>query len=648
MVRAGSAVVTLTAHRWEEAGAPVGLEPEPGEEVVGAGTLGSHPALFAYDPRPLWHLLGQDWDVIDLHEEPFALATAEILLLRGLRGQKAPYALYSAQNIRKIYPVPFRWMERWALRHASAVHVCNDEAGRICADKGFPGAPRTIPLGVDLEHFTTDDPPIKRLGPIVGSGVPTGSSGAGRRGVVGYAGRLAAHKGVVVLLDAVATDARLTLRLAGAGPLEAELRQRVDNLGIADRVEFLGALDQAALPGFYRSLDVLAVPSLTTPSWVEQFGRVAVEAMACGVPVVASDSGALPDVVGGAGLLVPPGDVRALAAALRSVVSDQALSDRLRAEGLSRARSCAWDRVAEQYLDLYGTMRRRSLPEADGGRPVEVVLVAYGSPALVRRALEPVRSLPVTVVDNSSLPEIAALCEELGCRYIDPHRNGGFAAGVNIGLAARTDPGSDVLLLNPDAEVDVESIRRLQSALHADPDLASVAPTQVDGEGRPSRVGWPFPSPAATWLEAVGLASLLPRTQYVIGSVLLLRAEALAQVGGLDERFFLYAEETDWAYRAHLLGWRHALVQQVSAVHLGAATSSDTAKRDAHFHASQERYMRKHYGAIGWHLARAGEVLGAAVRSVLLPGERGRAARRRAAVFARGPVHVEASFGQAA
>ena len=87
--------------------------------------------------------------------------------------------------------------------------------------------------------------------------------------------------------------------------------------------------------------------------------------------------------------------------------------------------------------------------------------------------------------------------------------------------------------------------------------------------------------------------------RFVIGSVLLLRAEALEQVGGFDERFFLYAEETDWAYRAHLLGWRHAAVPESGRAHR-RRDEPDARRREAHFHASQERYFRKHFGSAGW------------------------------------------------
>ncbi|WP_228255022.1 glycosyltransferase [Ornithinimicrobium avium] len=629
----GHDVLLLSARRWDEGGSVVTLTGDPADplepegSVEAVATVGRHPALFAYDPRPLWRAMGQRWDVLDLHEEPFAVSTLEALVLRALRRQRAPYALYSAQNIEKRYPVPFRWWERWALRHARAVVACNERAGEICVRKGFPGVPDIVPLGVDVERFApADREPPAAVDPVQ----------------VGYVGRLAAHKGVGVLLDAVAAYPDLRLTVVGAGPQEEQLRERAAYPDLGDRVSFAGAATQEELPALLAGLDVLAVPSLTTPGWVEQFGRVVVEAMAAGVPVVASDSGALPEVVGDAGVLVPEGDAAALGEALLRVGREPGLWERLRRAGLERAQECSWERVAARYDEVYRRMTKVARSEAaDAGDP-EVVVVAYGSTGLLRAALEPVRELDVTVVDNSSLPQVRALCEELGVRYLDPGWNGGFGAGVNHALARRLRPGADVLLLNPDAVVPVEGVRALHAALRAEPDLASVAPAQVDGDGWPARVAWPFPSPLGSWLEAVGLGRVNDRRpDYVIGSVLMLRAEALEQVGTLDEAFFLYAEETDWARRAALMGWRHRLVPEVTATHVGAATSSDPQRRETHFHAGQERYLRKHFGDAGWQVARAAQLAGAAVRSVVLPGGRGRAARARAGLLARGPLSVE-------
>ena len=633
----GVDVSLLSARAWVEGGALVRLQPERGEQVTGVTTAGRHPALFLYDPRPLWRALGERWDVIDIHEEPFALATAEILVLRALRRRRPPIVLYTAQNLPKRYPVPFRWFERLALRSAAGVSACNDEAARITEAKGFAGRARVIPLGIDEERFRSHDTTTTdAAGPRFG-GESTSSSI-----VVGFAGRLVPEKGLRVLLDATARDPHVHLRIAGAGPMEHELRELAANAGLAERIEFVGALAPDEVAAFYRSLDVLAVPSLPTPSWTEQFGRVAIEAMACGVPVVSSDAGALPAVVGGAGIVVPAGDAGALGDALVEAAGPGA--EALRASGFERAATCSWDAVGRDYLELYGSVLHEA-SVAVGDKPgLEVVVVAYGAPELLRRALEPLTGLPLTVVDNSSMPEIAAICDELGVRYLDPRRNGGFAAGVNTALRDRLMPGADVLLLNPDAVISAADVAVLHGALRARSDLASVGPAQVDDEGSLAQVEWTFPSPGSTWLEAVGLSRLHRGPRFVIGSVLLLRAEALEQVGELDERFFLYAEETDWAYRAHRLGWAHAEVPAARAVHAGAGTSRDATRREAHFHASQERYLRKHYGALGWQAARFGQWLGAMTRSVVLGGERGREARRRAALYRLGPTRVEARF----
>ena len=642
----GVRVELLSARRWNEGGAGVPLVPEVDEHVIGVRTLGSHPILFLYDPRPIWRHLGERWDVIDIHEEPYALSTAEILLLRWLRRQRAPFVLYSAQNIYKRYPVPFRWLERWALAHAAAVSVCNSDAARIARRKGLLGLAAYIPLGLDTSRYAPA---------ILNDATPR------HQFTVGYVGRLESHKGVDVLLEAVAAVPEWRVEIAGGGPGATALHRRADRPDLRGRVRFRGHLGQDDLPGFYRDLDALAVPSRPTPGWLEQFCRVAVEAMASGIPVIASRSGALPEVIDEAGILVPPSDPVALRAALTQLSADPTVVGRLRAAGPMRASQFSWQRVGERYVQLYHTIvardgltavrgghsvaERPSAQERDHNVDIEVIIVAYGAAAMFQEALKPlIGEFALTVVDNSSDPQIRALTDAAGGRYIDPARNLGFGAGVNVALGARQSTTADVLLLNPDAVIDPEGIRRLHTHLNADAGLASVGPAQVDIHGHPARVEWPFPSPGRALLEAIGLGGVPASDTYVIGSVLLIKSAALESVGPFDERFFLYAEETDWAYRASRAGWTHQVVESVTAVHHGAGTGGDPIVRETMFHSSNEIYLRKHFGSTGWHIARAGVIGGAAVRGVVLPADRRRAARRRLSLYARGPMKTAAAL----
>ncbi len=333
----GVDLTLVAAARWEEGGSMVEFDAAGDDFAVPVRTLGRHPNLFVYDPRPIWRLLGAGpWDLIDMHEEPFGLAVAEVLLLRRLRSVAAPFVVTSAQNIDKRYPPPFRWFEHWSLRQAAGAYTCNTEAGRILRRKGLTGELVLLPLGVDVHRFE----PVAHPAP----------SGALR---VGFVGRLIRHKGVDVLLEAVSLQPRLSLEIFGAGPELPALTAQAASLGIDDRVTFHGHVDEEHIPETYRRFDVLAVPSIPLPSWVEQFGRVVVEAQASGVPVVASASGALPDVVGDEGLLVPPGDPGALAAALARFLDEPGLWERLRASGIAGATRYSWGTVAETQAALY-------------------------------------------------------------------------------------------------------------------------------------------------------------------------------------------------------------------------------------------------------------------------------------------------------
>lgn len=336
--RRGIDLTLLTARRWEEGGSMVPFVASGDSFAVPVRTWGRHPNLFVFAPRPLWRLLGSGtWDLIDLHEEPFGLAVAEVLFLRGLRSRRPPFLVASAQNIDKRYPPPFRWFERWSLRRAAGAYTCNTEAGGILRRKGLTGALELLPLGVDVARFQ----PVAQEAPRTTLRV-------------GFVGRLIPHKGVDVLIRAVAMDARMVTHIYGAGHQQGTLEALSESLGVTDRVTFHGHVGEEEIPPVYGDFDVLAVPSVPMPGWIEQFGRVVVEAQASGVPVVASASGALPDVVGEDGLLVPPGDVAALHAALARFLDEPDLWDRLRSAGIAGATRYSWSSVANRQARLYG------------------------------------------------------------------------------------------------------------------------------------------------------------------------------------------------------------------------------------------------------------------------------------------------------
>lgn len=340
----GVNLLLVSSSVWEEGSQRQPCVPGEDDFVLPIKTLGRHPNLFVYDPRALWRAIRTHKpQLLDVHEEPCSLAAAELILLRKILAPEARVLLYSAQNIPKRYPFPFRQLERLALRVASGAYVCNEAAGEILRSKGFQGDLVVLPLGVDVSSFR----PRERAAPQGGLHV-------------GYVGRITANKGIDVLVRAMVGAPEMTLEIVGSGPEEKSLRHLALNLGVVDRVAFRGSSSQESLSDIYRTFDVVAVPSLPWPGWLEQFCRVAVEAMACGVPVVASRSGALPEVVGDAGILVEPGDVAAWRSSLMSLLDDPTLWEALRKRSLDRSPSFSWEAVAEGHLDLYKAVSRAS------------------------------------------------------------------------------------------------------------------------------------------------------------------------------------------------------------------------------------------------------------------------------------------------
>jgi len=271
--------------------------------------------------------------------------------------------------------------------------------------------------------------------------------------------------------------------------------------------------------------------------------------------------------------------------------------------------------------------------------PVKVIIVAYGSPVLLEGCLFALgEGFEVVIVDNSSSDAVSALADRHGCRYIASESNIGFAAGVNRGLAELGPDQCDVLLLNPDARVAGDVVRQLQEELRSagHDRVACVSPSLYGDQGAPERVEWPFPSPLRAWTEAVGLGSLGAQCGFLVGAALMLRDEAIASLGGFDERYFLYYEETDWQWRATLAGWTVVHCSWLSGTHAGAGTSSDIDRRETLFHASAERYIRKWHGVLGWRVFQAGVLVGAGARTLMGPNRA--LHRRRFFLYLQGPL----------
>lgn len=280
-------------------------------------------------------------DVLHMDEEPYNLATW--LALRSAQRMEIPSLFFTWQNIYHSYPQPFRRFEQDNYRRTALALAGSEDAAAVLRRKGC-AAPITV-----LPQFGVD-PTIFAPEPSIASAAPPDQPFR-----IGYAGGLLPEKGVDLLLHACAgLQGDWQLQLAGSGSEEAALLRLAGELGVTDRVQFVGRIPSAEMPAFYRQLDMLAVPSRTTPTWKEQFGRVLIEAMACAVPVIGSDSGEIPHVVGDAGVIFPEGDVDALRAYLQQLHDDLAQRARLGQAGRSRVlERYTMARIAEETVGLY-------------------------------------------------------------------------------------------------------------------------------------------------------------------------------------------------------------------------------------------------------------------------------------------------------
>jgi glycosyltransferase involved in cell wall biosynthesis len=246
-------------------------------------------------------------------------------------------------------------MESYVLKRTNALLVGNSESGEVWQRKGYNGPIYLIPqFGVDPAVYYRHARRIRkeRRSVVRYRKVQQPSQSAL---VIGYVGRLVEEKGLEVLfLAASKLVGPWNIQILGDGPDRPPLEQMVQWLGISGRVTFDQWMPSTHLPHYFSGLDVLVLPTLSRANWKEQFGRVLIEAMACDVITVGARSGAIPEVIGDAGLTFAEGDVDELRAQLQNLIDNIALREDLRGKGRRRVvENYTQEAVAKNTVNVY-------------------------------------------------------------------------------------------------------------------------------------------------------------------------------------------------------------------------------------------------------------------------------------------------------
>ena len=262
-------------------------------------------------------------ELVYCEEEPYSLAAFQAA--RAARSHGAAFVFFSWENIKRSFKPPLNWVRGQVQAMSAGAVLGNSEGMALYRDWGFKGQQALVPqYGVDPRLFKPARRPPRKF-------------------TAGYVGRLVREKGAALFVRACA-EAGVRGLIVGRGPDEDALRALAAATGA--KVEFKAFVPFEERQRIYEGMDLLVLPSLTTRRWKEQFGRVIIEAGACAVPCLGSDSGAIPEVIGEGGLTVPEGDLGALAASLKMLASKPRL---LRNLGLA-ARRRALRRYTEAKL----------------------------------------------------------------------------------------------------------------------------------------------------------------------------------------------------------------------------------------------------------------------------------------------------------
>jgi GT2 family glycosyltransferase/glycosyltransferase involved in cell wall biosynthesis len=467
---------------------------------------------------------------------------------------------------------------------------------------------------------------------------------------LGFVGGLLPTKGCDVLLDAVdlLPPGAVTLDLLGGhqgyhGEIDFA-ESMMFRLG-HPAIRRLGVISHDRMATVLGDLDVLIVPSI----WIENAPFIIREAFAARVPVVASDLGGMAEMIRHDvdGLLFRAGESNALAAALRRLLDEPGLLDKLRA-GIVRPMSIEED--AARLRTLYEGLRSRDGRKHAAGRgsrsavlsapasDLSTVVLNYRTPdqtALAVNSLRTSRTTPasILIVDNHSADGSAAMLRDSfpGIRVMELPDNLGFSGGCNVGIrAALAEPSQFVMLMNSDAVLAPEAIDHLLAAMTKNPSLGIAAPVLLSRE-EPDHVS----SAGISFSERTGrmrhrapgrqFAALGRETVHVVdavsGCVMLIRREVFEKIGLLDEAYFFSFEDIDFCLRARGAGFQTACVNDARAYHEGGRTIGRRSSRRVYFGTRNHLRLAARVGRRSSRPLRLGLVAGFNAAYVLMSPE---------------------------